>query len=100
MAGSSRTFASEFLDNHNHVRAAVTASDQYAKWIKQFPSVYIDGIKFYLTGGGTASDTGSESLAPVNPGADQPQEEDEMILSWARSNGLVSDEDLEGFSAP
>lgn len=98
MAGNEKTFASHFLDKHAHVRKAVAASGQYINWKKQFPSVYIDGIKFYLTGG-PATGKSSESTRFSNPGADQPKEEDELILSWARSNGLVSDDDLDQFSS-
>jgi len=86
-ADNKKTFATRFLDQHPEIRNTVKGSPDFSSWKGQFPEITIDGILFYLSGG----------PAHPNPGADQLQEEDELILQWARMIKLISEDDIRQF---
>jgi len=82
-----KTFETKFLDKYPSIRQVVNKSPEFLTWKNQLPIILIDGIKFYLIGG-------SGSI-----GADQQKEEDELIYSWARKNGIVSEADIDRFAS-
>jgi hypothetical protein len=73
------TFAARFLRQAPGMRDRILASREFADWLKPSKSVVIDGSKFYIVGG------------------DMLKDEDEMILSWARKQGLVNQEAIDRF---
>lgn len=70
------TFATRFLDHHPEVRTAVSNSEDFVTWRDKFPSVIVDGVKYYVRGG------------------DMLQEEDELIFEWARQSGLITEDSI------
>jgi hypothetical protein len=75
----STSFAARFLRQAPGIRDRVLASHEFTEWLKPSKSVVIDGNKFYIVGG------------------DMLKDEDEMILNWARKQGLVDQETLDRF---
>lgn len=88
---SKKAFATRFLDKHPDVRSTVIKSAGFSSWKSQFPVINVDGVKFYLSGGPAKTNN------TMNPGADQLHEEDELILQWARTNQLISEDEVRRF---
>lgn len=95
MLSDDRSFASKFLDKHPNIRAIVTQSIGFDNWKRQFQTVIIDDIKFYLLGGPVRSEEtySSDSPPKFNPGSDQLLEEDELIYQWAKNHGILPEQD-------
>jgi len=93
-SNNEKSFACQFLDKYPNLRDSATESTEFALWKSKFPTIDLDGVKLYLLGGASANKKKSMAEAPsneaINPGADQPKDEDELILLWARQKGLVS----------
>jgi len=91
------TFATRLLNRNPQIRRAVADTEEFILWKNQFSTKEIDGVIYYLRGGPVASDVQdllNQSAFYMNPGADQLQEQDELILEWAITHGVVSEEEL------
>lgn len=91
------TFATQLLNRNPQIRQAVADTEEFILWKNQFPTKEIDGVIYYLRGGPVASDVqdpSNQGAFYMNPGADQFQEQDELILEWAIAHGVVSEEEL------
>ncbi|MDP8966910.1 MAG: hypothetical protein M3O33_23565 [Cyanobacteriota bacterium] len=91
------TFATRFLNRNPQIRQAVADTEEFILWKNQLPTKEIDGVIYYLRGGPVASDVpnpSNQSAFYMNPGADQLQEQDELILEWAIAHGWVSEKEL------
>lgn len=76
-----QTFAAKVLAGLPELRRTVAASDAFRGWRDEHKS-YTDGeTRFWLVGG------------------DQSRDEDEMMLEWARREGLVDAAALSRFAA-
>lgn len=67
----SGTFASRVLARLPEIRKQALGSPDFQSWLKTHRSVVVDGAPFYVVGG------------------DMLRDQDEMIVSWARRQGLV-----------
>lgn len=91
------TFATRFLNRNPQIRRAVADTEEFILWKNQLPTKEIDGVIYYLRGGSVTSDVpnpSNQSAFYMNPGADQLQEQDELILEWAIAHGWVSEKEL------
>ena len=99
MSNSEQTIASLFLKAHPNIRASIINSQEFLDWKQKLPKITIDGITNYLLGGPVSTETslgGEDNLNHIiNPGADHPIEEDELILLWAKLNGLVTKAEID-----
>jgi hypothetical protein len=67
----SRTFASRVLASVAQLREKVLGSRDFQEWLKSHKDVIVDGQRYFLVGG------------------DMLRDEDEMILTWSRRQGLI-----------
>jgi hypothetical protein len=90
MQPSDVSFATRFLRAHPEVRERIAASDKFRSYragleresdTGKTKTVVIDGNQFFVVGG------------------DMLKDEDELMLDWARTNGLVSEADIQAYQA-
>jgi hypothetical protein len=60
------TVESAILDRHPGLREFVSQSEQFAAWKRQLPSVFVDGVTYYVRGG------------------DMLKDESQIMLEWVR----------------
>jgi hypothetical protein len=73
---SDQTTEARVLERYPEIREAVMASAKFQQWRDSLPTIEIDGEMFYL--------------AKV----DVPEDEAQVIYSWARRNGLLGDAEI------
>jgi hypothetical protein len=71
--------SARFLRYRPELRQHIQNLPQFQKWLESFKKLVLDDKELYIVGG------------------DMFKDQDEMILDWARMNGLVQQEEVDFF---
>jgi hypothetical protein len=71
------SFATRFFRRRPDLLGRVLGSAEFGAWLGRHKAVVVDGITYFVVGG------------------DMLRDRDEMALTWARRNAVVSEEEID-----
>lgn len=77
--------AERFFRGRTELQQAIRNSDAFKAWRNNYRELTVDGSKLFVRKG-----------EPMVSGGDRLLDEHELMLEWARINGLIADEPKKG----
>ena len=78
MGESNESKAMAFLRERPELRERIAGDQEYRTWMDAFSPLEIDGFAYFVRKG-----------VPMVSGGDRLMDEDELMLDWAKSKGII-----------